>query len=84
MYALGGLERPVPEKWKQWSVKRDKRKSFNGERGVVTGSGVTTFYHVHCELQSRERARLVKSKLAQRGRESSNTWWKREVDKSQC
>ena len=66
MYVLGDLERPVSQNWKQWSVKRDERKNFSEERGVIIGSQVTTFYHVHCELQSGERTSLAKSELAQR------------------
>lgn len=50
---------------------------------MITGSRVTTFYHMHCEHKSGEKASLAKSKLAQRGSKSSNTWGKREVDKSQ-
>lgn len=37
---------------------------------VITESAVTTFYHILCELQSRERASLAKSRLAQGGCES--------------
>ena len=42
MYVLGDLERPVSQNWKQWSVQRDERKNFCGERRVITGSRVTT------------------------------------------
>lgn len=67
-YVLGELERLVSQNRKQWSVERDERKNFNGEKGVITGSRATAFYHVLCELQSGEKGGWAKSRLAQRKR----------------
>lgn len=67
MSVLGDLERPVSQNWKQWSVKRHERENFNGEKGGITGSRVTTFCHVRREVQSGERGGLAESRLAQRG-----------------
>lgn len=68
MFVSGGLGRPVWQNWKQWSIKRWEEELQWGKR--VQWLHFTT----SSELQSRERASLAKSRLAQGGCESSNTW----------